>query len=481
MVLSAISWLSENADSQQPKMSESYMRSNAYYAVKARETIPVAKDIPEDLFLKYVLPYRVVDEPVDDWRAGFFQVLAPYAQEAKSLRGAVKEVVPRIFTSLRASPKVLQKPNQSAVVFKSNSTPAMMAPVSETLTSGYASCTGTSILIVDGLRAVGIPARMVGTPQWNIPTGGNHNWVEVWLGDGWHFFDAVPDVQLDEAWFVPGNTKHADNKDTRHAIFAAEWAEGDATYPLTWRKPSVMWRAEPPVVMAKRRGLHRLLLATVVVTLVGECAFTFAGRRFVTSSAGRRNVELRAEKKYRVLVPIAEDSEEIETACITDVLTRAGADVTVASCSGDLQVRMSRGLKVVADKDIKDCKGETWDVIALPGGMPGAEHLRDNQVLEEMLKDQKSSGRVTAAVCASPAVVFAHHGLLESSATCYPAPKFKELVGSGWKDAKAVVDGNVITSQGPGTSLQFALKIVEEIYGEAKAQELAEQMVTNRA
>lgn len=235
------------------------------------------------------------------------------------------------------------------------------------------------------------------------------------------------------------------------------------------------------LIRLRRRGLHRLLLATVVVTLVGECAFTFAGRRFVTSSAGRRNVELRAEKKYRVLVPIAEDSEEIETACITDVLTRAGADVTVASCSGDLQVRMSRGLKVVADKDIKDCKGETWDVIALPGGMPGAEHLRDNQVLEEMLKDQKSSGRVTAAVCASPAVVFAHHGLLESSATCYPAPKFKELVGSGWKDAKAVVDGNVITSQGPGTSLQFALKIVEEIYGEAKAQELAEQMVTNRA
>lgn len=244
MVLSAISWLTENADPQQPKMSESYMRSNAYYAVKARETIPVAKDIPEDLFLKYVLPYRVVDEPVDDWRAGFFQVLAPYAQEAKSLRGAVKEVVPRIFTSLRASPQVLKEPNQSAVVFKSNSTPAMMAPVSETLTSGYASCTGTSILIVDGLRSVGIPARMVGTPQWNIPTGGNHNWVEVWLGDGWHFFDAVPDVQLDEAWFVPGNTKHADNKDARHAIFAAEWAEGDATYPLTWRKPPVMWRAE---------------------------------------------------------------------------------------------------------------------------------------------------------------------------------------------------------------------------------------------
>jgi len=214
MVLSAVSWLLENADPQQPKMPEAYLRSNAHYAVEARETIPVAKDVPEELFLKYVLPYRVVDEPVDDWRAGFFEVL------------------------------VMKEPNKSAVVFKSNSTPAMMAPVSEILASGYASCTGSSILIVDGLRAVGIPARMVGTPQWNIPTGGNHNWVEVWLGDGWHFFDAVPDFHLDEAWFVPGNTKHATNQDPSHAIFAVEWAKGDATYPLTWRKPAVMWRAE---------------------------------------------------------------------------------------------------------------------------------------------------------------------------------------------------------------------------------------------
>ncbi|CAJ1408886.1 unnamed protein product [Effrenium voratum] len=184
--------------------------------------------------------------------------------------------------------------------------------------------------------------------------------------------------------------------------------------------------------------------------------------------------------RYRVLVPIAADSEEIETACITDVLTRAGAKVTVASCSGDLEVRMSRGLKILADQHIGDCVGE-YDVIALPGGMPGAEHLRDCKKLEAMLKEQKSSGRLTAAVCASPAVVFAHHGLLEKSATSYPAPQFKELVGDKWEDSRAVVDGNVITSQGPGTSLQFALKIVEQLYGKDKAEELAKQMVTTTA
>ena len=86
----------------------------------------------------------------------------------------------------------------------------------------------------------------------------------------------------------------------------------------------------------------------------------------------------------------------------------------------------------------------------------------------------------TAAVCASPAVVFATHGLLKDSATCYPADAFKEKV-PGWTEAQAVVDGNVVTSQGPGTSLQFALKLVEILYSKEKAEEIAKQMLTATA
>eukprot|EP00933_Yihiella_yeosuensis_P025282 TRINITY_DN19633_c0_g1_i1.p1 TRINITY_DN19633_c0_g1~~TRINITY_DN19633_c0_g1_i1.p1 ORF type:complete len:210 (+),score=40.99 TRINITY_DN19633_c0_g1_i1:76-630(+) len=179
----------------------------------------------------------------------------------------------------------------------------------------------------------------------------------------------------------------------------------------------------------------------------------------------------------QVLVPIAEDSEEIETSCITDTLVRAGAKVTVASVSGKLEVKMSRGLRILADCSIEDCKGKEWDAIALPGGMPGAEHLRDCATLIELLKDQNTKGKVTAAMCASPAVVFATHGLLPANATSYP--KFKDQV-PGWQDAKAVIDGHVITSQGPGTSLHFALKIVEKLYGEDKANELAAGMLVER-
>jgi len=182
-----------------------------------------------------------------------------------------------------------------------------------------------------------------------------------------------------------------------------------------------------------------------------------------------------------VLVPIADDSEEVETACITDVLVRAGVSVTTASVMPQLQVKMSRGLKIVADKLIDECADQSWDAIVLPGGMPGAEHLRDSSVLKSLMEKQNGENKTIAAVCASPAVVFAAHGLLPESATCYPAPKFKEILGSMRSDDPVVVSKNVITSQGPGTSLQFALKIVEALCGEAKAKEIAGAMLTTCA
>lgn len=212
--------------------------------------------------------------------------------------------------------------------------------------------------------------------------------------------------------------------------------------------------------------------------------------RCATAAASPRAAVLRAlatssTSSVSVLVPIADDSEEIETACITDTLVRAGATVTVASVMpyGRLECKMSRGLKVVADCAIDDIAGRQFDAIALPGGMPGAEHLRDSATLTKMLKAQAASGdKLLAAVCASPAVVFGTHGLLPSggAATCYPAPQFKEAV-PGWLEAQAVVDGQVVTSMGPGTSLAFALKLVELLFDRDKAEEIAAQMLTSCA
>ena len=160
----------------------------------------------------------------------------------------------------------------------------------------------------------------------------------------------------------------------------------------------------------------------------------------------------------RVLIPIADDSEDIETACIADVLSRAGAAVTIASVmpGGQLHCRMRNGLKIQADCMIEECAETSWDAIACPGGLPGAQHLSQCGPLVELLKQTLSENRVIGAVCASPAVVFAKHDLLRGAATSYPSPWFTDMVrksGVNWLDQPVVTQaagngGCVITSQG---------------------------------
>lgn len=178
----------------------------------------------------------------------------------------------------------------------------------------------------------------------------------------------------------------------------------------------------------------------------------------------------------RVLVPIADGIEELEAVSIIDVLRRAGAEVTVASVDRQ-QITASRGVKLVADCRLADVGDETFDLIALPGGMPGAEHLRDSAELIQMLKRQKEADRLYAAICASPQVVFQAHGLLQGKrATCHPG-RVDRLENKEAAASRVVVDGNCITSQGPGTAVEFALQLVELLFDRQKRDEVAGPMV----
>ena len=177
----------------------------------------------------------------------------------------------------------------------------------------------------------------------------------------------------------------------------------------------------------------------------------------------------------KILVPIADGTEEMEAVTIIDVLRRAGAEVTVASV-GALEVTASRGIKLVADVKIADCAGRPYDCIALPGGMPGAEHLRDSKPLADLLKTQKQQGKLYAAICASPVVVLLHHGLLPKNATCHPAFA-DQLPNPQTAKQRVVIDGKCITSGGPGTALEFALELVRQLMGDAKAKQVAEPML----
>lgn len=178
-----------------------------------------------------------------------------------------------------------------------------------------------------------------------------------------------------------------------------------------------------------------------------------------------------------VLVPVADGVEDLETVTIIDVLRRAGAQVTVASVQSENLVRAAHGVGLVADRLLTECTKESFDLVVLPGGMPGADHLRDSVPLVELLKRQKDQNKLYAAICASPAVVFKTHGLLEGKkATCYPA--FAERLGSSvFSDRHVVVDGNCITSQGPGTAMEFALALVESLFGKTKRDEVAHPML----
>ena len=180
-----------------------------------------------------------------------------------------------------------------------------------------------------------------------------------------------------------------------------------------------------------------------------------------------------------VLIAVADGIEELEAITIIDCLRRVGADLTIASVQKP-QITTARKIKITADCLITDCIDKTYDLIALPGGMPGAENLRDSKELTEMLKKQKEAGRLYAAICASPAIVFAHHGLLAGKkATCYPGMENK-LPDASAVNQRVVVDGNCVTSQGPATALEFSLKLVELLFGSAAAKKLADAMLVKK-
>ncbi|CAM8877312.1 unnamed protein product [Rhodiola kirilowii] len=181
----------------------------------------------------------------------------------------------------------------------------------------------------------------------------------------------------------------------------------------------------------------------------------------------------------KVLVPIAHGTEPIEAVYIIDVLRRAGADVTIASVENRVAVDACHGVKIVADALITELTATVFDLIALPGGMPGATSLRDSKELELITKKQAEEGRLCAAICASPAVVLGPWGLLKGlKATCYPS-FMEQLASSAATTVQSRVhkDGKVITSRGPGTTMEFAVALVEQLCGKEKADEVVGQLV----
>ncbi|NMP26105.1 protein deglycase YajL [Rahnella sp. SAP-1] len=181
------------------------------------------------------------------------------------------------------------------------------------------------------------------------------------------------------------------------------------------------------------------------------------------------------------LVCLAPGSEELEAVTAIDLLVRAGIQVTTASVAGDgnLQIRCSRGVRLLADVALVDVADEDYDVIVLPGGLKGAECFRDSPLLVEKVRHINVTGKLVAAICAAPALVLEYHDLFPvGNMTGFPGLKDK-ISATKWMEKRVMFDPrvNLLTSQGPGTAIEFALKIIDLLVGKEKAAEVAAQLV----
>ncbi|EKO3961545.1 DJ-1/PfpI family protein [Vibrio fluvialis] len=183
----------------------------------------------------------------------------------------------------------------------------------------------------------------------------------------------------------------------------------------------------------------------------------------------------------RILVPIAPGTEEMEAVTIIDILVRAGYQVVVASADfdGKLTMTASRGVTLTAECKLVDVADNEFDAVVLAGGVGGAENFRDSTLLVEIIKQQKYDGRLVAAICASPAVVLQHHDLFPGALmTCHP--NFQDRIPQDlWRNRRVTFDvnNNLLTSQGPGTALEFAVEIIVQLSGKELAREVALPLV----
>lgn len=176
---------------------------------------------------------------------------------------------------------------------------------------------------------------------------------------------------------------------------------------------------------------------------------------------------------------LATGFEEVEAIAPVDALRRAGMEVTVVAINKERLVTGANGITVAADEVLAGVNLEDADWLICPGGMPGATNLRANEVLCEALKAHYDKGGRIAAICASPAVVLATLGILKGKkATAYPGfeEQLKEA-GATHVEGRVVVDGNIITANGPSSALPFAYAIIKETLGEEKADEIASGML----
>lgn len=177
----------------------------------------------------------------------------------------------------------------------------------------------------------------------------------------------------------------------------------------------------------------------------------------------------------KLLLPLAEGFEEIEAITIADVLRRADVDVVLVALE-HLHVKGAHGIVVIADALLNDVDAHTFDMIALPGGLPGAFHLAEHPTLQSILREFDKKDKAIAAICAAP-YALKRAGVLKNAYTCYPSFETKIDHKGYVSELNIVRDANITTSKGPSTAMLFALSLVEQLCGKEKQEALSRALL----
>jgi 4-methyl-5(b-hydroxyethyl)-thiazole monophosphate biosynthesis len=180
-----------------------------------------------------------------------------------------------------------------------------------------------------------------------------------------------------------------------------------------------------------------------------------------------------------VAVILADGFEEVEAMALVDILRRADIRTVLAGLH-EGPVTSARKVKVIPDTTIDTIQVDDFDMIVLPGGQPGSDNLNADSRVKELIQGFSRKGKVTGAICAAP-IVLANAGVLQGKhATSFPSYKNK-LGGAVYEEQAVVMDGNVMTSRGPGTAFAFGLAIVDRLIGKEKAKQIKEAMLIHEA
>jgi transglutaminase-like putative cysteine protease len=388
-------------------LKAAFLLDHVAMGYEALATAPWGASIPKDIFLNDILAYASLNEKRDGGRRRLRELSMPLIKDCKTPGEAAQTLNKKLFplVNVRYS-TTRKKPDQSAL---------------ESMESGVATCSGLSILLVDACRAVGVPARVAGTPMWTNLRG-NHTWLEIWDGQ-WHFTGACePDEKgLDRGWFT-GDAAKAVANIPKHAIYASSFKKTGLSFPLVWNR-SLDWvsainvterYAAPPAVPAEKINLlirvlekagGRRVAASVTVSDPADAAFRQEGTSR-DESADLNNilpVPLAKEHTYLVRASLGSQSASMEvrtTTAAEQTVTLALSAATTAQADTSAKALTDLKTWLALARDARQVLGGTaFSAVPLTKADAGAARqalwLDYAKTIRETQADAMKSGEIS--------------------------------------------------------------------------------------